>query len=239
MKILKKIGIVLLIVILFVFGIGGVTVMTINSHVQKVESDSIVSQIRSDTATLTAAETRRLKKIDPQCAIVLGCGIQDNNTPSPMLRDRLLVGIMLYKKGLVKKLLLSGDNGTVSHNEVHVMLQYCLKAGIPGEDIFCDHAGFSTYDSMYRAKSVFRVKSAVVVTQTYHMYRSLYVADKLGIKVLGVSAAQRTYRGQSAREVREVLARNKDFFKVMFHMKPKYGGSAIPITGDGTISHGE
>jgi len=227
---------ILIIVIAVVVGFG---MVTINSHVQNKEKSSVVCAITKDKTSLLSSEISAVRKIDPDCIIILGAGIKNGETPSPMLKDRLDTGIMLYKMGIAPKILLSGDNGTVTHNEIHVMLRYTLKAGVPSADIFCDHAGFSTYDSMYRAQSIFKVKSAVIVTQTYHMYRSLYIADKLGIKALGISSDQKKYRGQAQREMREVLARNKDFFKVMVKPKSKVGGSAIPISGSGEESHGE
>lgn len=234
----KKILTILLVVILLILAAGGIVMMSLNSHVQQSEKGKIIS-ITSYSDNLTAAEQKKLKKMDPQCVMVLGCGIASNTTPTPMLRDRLDIGIKMYKEGVVRKILLSGDNGSVDHNEIHVMLTYCKDKGIPREDIFCDHAGFSTYDSMYRAQLIFKVRSMVIVTQKYHMYRALYIADKMGIRVWGVSADQRKYSGQPARELREVLARDKDFFKVKMHAKPTYGGEAIPITGSGVSSHGE
>ena len=204
----------------------------------------------SSTETVTVKDVRgdveiksfavdNLKNFDADCIMVLGCGIEDEETPSPMLKDRLDVGIELYKQGAAPKILLSGDNGTEKHDEIHVMLKYAKEAGIPDKDIFCDHAGFSTYDSMYRAGSIFNARRVIVVTQTYHQYRALYIGDKLGFEACGVASDQETYFGQSFRESREILARIKDFFKSMLRSKPTYGGDAIPISGSGISSHGE
>ena len=134
---------------------------------------------------------------------------------------------------------ISGDNGTESHNEIHVMLNYVKKAGVPEADIFCDHAGFSTYDSMYRAKDIFSAQTIIVVTQTYHEYRALYIGDELGLDVYGAASDQLTYAGQPMREIREVMARVKDYFKVMGKPESVLGGEIIPISGSGVISHGE
>lgn len=180
-----------------------------------------------------------LKDFDADCILVLGCGIKDEETPSDMLKDRLDVGIALYQQGLAEKILLSGDNGTVEHNEIHVMLNYVKAAGIPEKDIFCDHAGFSTYDSMHRAGSIFGAEKVIVVTQEYHEYRALYIGKKLGLDVIGVASDQRNYFGQAYREGREVLARFKDFFKALVHSGPTVGGEEIPINGSGLITHGE
>lgn len=233
--ILKKI----LFLVIMVCAVGGVCLMTLNNHVVNSEKDNIVSKIEGSKSEFTRAEKQAVHDIDPQCAIVLGAGIKDENTPTPMLKDRLDTGILLYKHGLVSKLLLSGDNGTAEHNEIHVMLNYCLDAGIPEEDIYCDHAGFSTYDSMYRAKEIFQVERAVIVTQTYHEYRSLYIAEKMDIKCVGVSSDQEKYSGQPVRELREIMARIKDFFKCMVMPAATLGGDIISLFESGVLTHGE
>jgi len=235
----KRFFIWLLIVILVIAVAVGLTAVSINSYVQHKEKDNIVSAITENKDSLMPTEIKTLKKLNADCILVLGAGIKDEETPTPMLKDRLDVGIMLYNADVAPKILLSGDNGTVEHNEIHVMLKYVLNAGVPAKDIFCDHAGFSTYDSMYRAGSIFKVKSLIIVTQTYHEYRSLYVAEKLGLKAKGVASDQMTYSGQAYRELREVLARDKDFFKVISKPDPLIGGSEIPITGNGKSTHGE
>ena len=171
------------------------------------------------------------------CILVLGAGITPDGRPSYMLRDRLDKGIELYEAGASPKLLLSGDNGQERYDEVNAMKQYVLKRGIPETDIFLDHAGFSTYESMYRAKAVFQVESAIVVTQKYHLYRALYIADQLGLETTGISALERRYVGQWGRDVRELLARNKDFVKTIFKPEPRFLGEVIPITGDGRLTH--
>lgn len=228
---------VLLIAVLAVA--AGVAGMTINNHIVNKEKDNIQCAITEDKETLLPPETQALKDLDADCIMVLGAGIRDDETPTPMLKDRLDTGILLYELGVAPKLLLTGDNGQVDHNEIHVMLNYVKRAGVPEEDIFCDHAGFSTYDSMYRAQSIFGVSSAIVVTQTYHEYRALYLGEKLGLEVKGVSSDQMKYSGQAVREVREVLARVKDFFKVITRPESELGGEAIPINGSGLVTHGE
>ena len=113
------------------------------------------------------------------------------------------------------------------------------EAGVPSEDIFCDHAGFSTYDSMYRAGSIFGAERVIVVTQEYHQYRALYIGKKLGLTVCGAASDQRDYFGETYREMREMLARFKDVFKALMHSKPALGGDARQISGSGLVSHGE
>ncbi len=171
------------------------------------------------------------------CILVLGAGITPDGRPSYMLRDRLDKGIELYEAGVAPKLLLSGDNGQERYDEVNAMKQYVLERGIPETDIFLDHAGFSTYESMYRAKAVFQVENAIVVTQKYHLYRSLYIAEQLGLETTGISALERRYVGQWGRDVRELLARNKDFVQTIFKPEPRFLGEVIPISGDGRLTH--
>lgn len=210
----------------------------INYNVKQNTEDDIAYKVIGEVE-IDATTRQELIEFEADCVLVLGAGIKDANTPSPMLRDRLDVGIELYKQGIAPKLLLTGDNGQLEHNEIHVMLNYVKDAGVPEEDIFCDHAGFSTYDSMYRASSIFDVQKAIVVTQEYHQYRALYIGKKLGLEVKGVSSDQKYYSGQAYRDFREFLARNKDFIKAFVKADPELGGEKIPISGSGVISHGE
>lgn len=171
------------------------------------------------------------------CILVLGAGVKEDGTVSDMLRDRLDTGIALYKAGVAPKMLMSGDHGRVHYDEVNTMKQYAMEQGVPSEDIFMDHAGFSTYESMYRAKEIFKAERIVTVTQKYHMYRALYIADRLGLSADGVSSDLHIYRGQSTREARELLARTKDFFVCMIKPKPEYLGDVIPISGSGDATN--
>ena len=168
---------------------------------------------------------------DYQCAMVLGCSVKPDGSPSLMLKDRLDTGILLYKAGVVDRLLLTGDNGQEEYNEVAAMYSYCLEQGVPAEALFLDHAGFSTYESVYRARSIFQVERMIVVTQKYHIYRALYIADGLGIDAVGVCSQQHSYGDGLYRESREVVARIKDAFQTALDLPPTYGGEAIPITG--------
>lgn len=177
------------------------------------------------------------KSIDPQCILVLGCAVWANNEPSPMLKDRMDTAIELYRNGVAPKLLLSGDNSMKEYSEPDCMLAYALKQGVPAEDIFLDFAGFSTYDSIYRSKAVFRADILVVVTQKYHLFRALKISDALGITSKGVASNQQKYTKRYFREVREVLARDKDLIKGILKPKPTLLGDEIPIEGDGTVTH--
>lgn len=176
------------------------------------------------------------KMDDVDCIIVLGAGVR-GDSPSPLLEDRLKTGIELYNNGVSTKIIMSGDHGRKNYDEVNVMKEYAIEMGVSSENIFMDHAGFSTYESIYRAKAIFQAKKIVIVTQEYHLYRALYIANKLGLEAYGVSADPRQYSGALYRELREVLARNKDVVKCIFKPKPTYLGEIIPINGDGNVTN--
>ena len=133
---------------------------------------------------------------------------------------------------------MSGDHGREDYDEVNVMKSYAVENGVPDSDVFMDHAGFSTYDSIYRAKAVFEADSIIIVTQKYHLYRALYIAERLGVNAVGVSADLDDYSGQLKRDLREIAARDKDFFSCLFKPEPKYLGEKIPVSGDGNITDG-
>ena len=166
------------------------------------------------------------------CALVLGAGVWDNE-PSPMLKDRLDVAIELYSNNKVSKIIMSGDHTKEKYDEVNTMKKYAIEKGVKSEDIFMDHAGISTYDSIYRAKNIFKANKIIIVTQKYHLYRSLYIAKCLNIVAYGVEATPTKYSGQFMREIREILARDKDFVKSIFKPKSKYLGDEIPVIGNG------
>jgi SanA protein len=174
-----------------------------------------------------------------QCAIVLGARVYADGTPAPMLVDRLQTGIELYKLGKVDKILLSGDHGQTEYDEVNVMLDYCLERGVPDEDVFTDHAGFSTYETMYRARDVFKVKTALVVTQEFHLARAVYTARTLGLEATGVAADIQPYASEGRFAMRDWLARVKAIIQLhITHPEPRYLGPALPIDGDGRTTRG-
>jgi len=175
--------------------------------------------------------------LEADCILVLGAGVRDNGTPSHMLEDRLKTGIALYEAGASEKLLMSGDHGRTGYNEVGVMKNFAVERGIADSDVFMDHAGFSTYESLYRARDVFGAKRIIIVTQKYHLYRALYIAESLGLEAWGVSADLRTYAGQPIREVREIAARVKDALWCVIRPAPTYLGEMIPISGDGNATN--
>ena len=189
----------------------------------------------TEKSVFTADTFKNDEKAD--CILILGAGVKDDK-PKPMLRDRLLTGIELYKSGAAEKIIMSGDHGRADYDEVNVMRAFALEQGVSAEDIFLDHAGFSTYDSVYRAKNIFGAENIIIVSQKYHLYRALYIAKKLDVKAAGVSANLNTYGGQLKRDIREIIARDKDFFKCIVKPEAEIMGDKIPLDGDGSITLG-
>ena len=205
--------------------VGVIALCSINGYVKSVAKERIV----------TVEETATLEDVD--CIIVLGCQVRDDGTLSHMLRDRLMRGLEVYHAGAAPKLLMSGDHGRKEYDEVNAMKQYAIENGVPSEHVFMDHAGFSTYETVYRAKEIFEADKVIIITQEYHLYRALYIADKLGLEVYGVSADLNKYAGQSMRDFREVLARCKDWAMCIFKPEPTYLGESIPVNGNGDVTN--
>ncbi len=203
---------------------GALSLAVINTYVKEAVKNRII----------TFDEAKELEGVD--CILILGAGVYGDR-PTLMLEDRLELGIELYRAGVSDRLLMSGDHGRVEYDEVNTMKQYAIDAGIPSEDIFMDHAGFSTYESLYRARDIFQADQVVIVTQNYHMYRALYDGKGLGLTVYGVSSNPRSYAGQAKRDFREILARVKDFFYVLAKPEPTYLGEAIPVNGNGDVTN--
>ena len=169
-------------------------------------------------------------------AIIFGAQIYANGSPSPMLADRVKVGAALYQAGRVKALLLSGDNHVSGYNEPEVMRQYALSLGVPDNALVLDYAGFRTYDSCYRARDVFKVSSAILVTQAYHLDRALLICQSLGIDSIGVAADVVRPTGYEIRslligELREIPATTLSVVDLMRGKKPTYLGDPLPIFG--------
>lgn len=173
-----------------------------------------------------------------QAAIVLGARVFPDGRLCDMLADRVATAVDLYKSNRVEKLIMTGDHGREDYDEVNHMRLYAEKLGVPSEDIFMDHAGFNTYDSMYRAREVFLVDSAVVVTQAFHLPRAVYAARALGLEAVGVAADRHIYAGAEYYDLREIPARLKMLFKLhLLQSKPRFLGEAIPVQGDGRLTH--
>lgn len=215
-KVIKYAIIIVIIMILIVLGI--------NEYVKLSTKKQIIKD----------GDYSDLENID--CIIVLGAGVRGEE-PSPMLEDRLLQAIELYNNNVSTKIIMSGDHGREEYDEVNVMKNFAIENGVPSEDIFMDHAGFSSYESIYRAKEIFEAKKVVIVTQEYHLYRALYIANSLGLEAYGVGSDPRQYVGAAYRELREILARNKDFVKCIFKPEPTYLGETISVSGSGDVTN--
>jgi vancomycin permeability regulator SanA len=215
----------ILLILLYLALVGVIALCSMNGYVKSVAKERIV----------TVEETANLEEVD--CIIVLGCQVRDDGTLSHMLRDRLMRGLEVYHAGAVPKLLMSGDHGRKEYDEVNAMKQYAIENGVPSEHVFMDHAGFSTYETVYRAKEIFEADKVIIITQEYHLYRALYIADKLGLEAYGVSADLNKYAGQSMRDFREVLARCKDWAMCIFKPEPTYLGESIPVNGNEDVTN--
>ena len=217
----KKILIALLVAVLLI----GLCVLGVNIFVKSNVSDKIVT-------------VEKAKDLNADCIIVLGAGLRPDGNPTWMLEDRIKVGDELYKNHVAPKIIMSGDHGRESYDEVNAMKKYAKSEGVPSKDIFMDHAGFETYDTMYRARDVFGAKKVIIVTQKYHLYRAMYAAKKLGLDAYGVSATKRKYDNkQWIRDIREWLARVKIFGKCITKPKPKYLGKKIDLKGSGDVTN--
>ncbi len=183
---------------------------------------------------LSTEEAGKLEDVD--CILVLGCKVRPDGTPSAMLRDRVNRGVEVYFAGGAPKILMSGDHGKADYNEPAAMKKTATEQGVLSKNIFLDHAGFSTYESVYRAKAVFGAKKIIIVTQEYHLPRALHLAKVLGVEAYGVASDGNNYAGQGMRDLREFLARSKDFAKGIFKPKPKNLGEPISLNGDGSLT---
>ena len=198
-----------------------IALLSLNTAIKSVTKDRIIDP-------QTAAQLG-----DVDCILVLGC-----HTRSLYLADRLEVAFGLYDMGASPKLLMTGDHGREVYDEVNFMLGKAVEHGIDKKDVFTDHAGFSTYESIYRAKEVFGADKIIVVTQSYHLPRALYIAESLGVEAYGVSADVRSYRGQFVRDARELLARSKDFLYTLTKPLPTYLGEPVSLDADGNVTNG-
>ncbi len=214
-----------------VIGIG----ITIIAGVVAVAAINIFVMATTASKILDVDEASEKKDVD--CILVLGAGVRADGTPSKMLKDRLDKTIELYNSGVSETIIVSGDHRTKDYDEVNTMKNYLIDAGIPSECIFMDHGGLSTYDSMYRAKNIFSVKKAIIVTQKYHMYRAIYVAKSFGIDAYGVSAKEISYSGQTKRSIRELLARIKDVGYCITKPEAVVTGDKISLEESGDITN--
>lgn len=214
-----------LIILICLAVVGTAVMLIINDVVKSAGKGRIIS----------VEDATKLEDID--CVIVLGCQVKDDGSLSGMLKDRMWRALELYEAEVAPKLLMSGDHGREDYDEVGAMKNYAIENGVPSENVFMDHAGFSTYETVYRAKEIFEADKVIIVTQEYHLYRALYIAEQLGVDAYGVSSDLNTYAGQSMRDFREVLARCKDWVMCIFKPEPTYLGEAIPVSGNGDLTN--
>lgn len=220
MKKFKKIFVALIILGL----LGILSLLGINTYVL-VSTDNFIEN------------SENLKDGEADYILILGAGLRPDGTPSPMLKERLDRGIELYKSGVSSKIIMSGDHENDDHDEVNAMKDYVTSQGIPSDAIYMDHAGISTYDSVYRAKEIFDASNIVIVTQKYHLHRAIHIAHSLGLNAYGVDAQKTVYRGQTYREIREILARIKDFFKCLIKPESTHMGDTIPVSAGGNYTN--
>lgn len=211
--------------IFFIGAVGIIALMIIllvNFHIDSKSGPYIFSDINSMPSV--------------QAALVLGAKVYQNGTLSGMLEDRAAAAVDLYESGKAEKILVSGDHGGKNYDEVNAVKDYLMERGVSEEDIFLDHAGFDTYDSLYRAKEVFKARSVIAVTQNFHLPRAVYIGNSLGIETYGLSADRHLYANIGYNKLREILSKAKAFLDVNFHSKPKFLGDPILVTGDGRKS---
>lgn len=178
---------------------AGIAVLSVSLSVKASVADRVIDV---DNAAI-------LEDVD--LILVLGAGLRPDGSPSDMLADRILVSVDLMERGFCDTILMSGDNSGEHYNEVAAMKLFAEENGVSAENILTDGKGYSTYESVLRAVKEYGAEKIVIVTQEYHLYRALYIAKTMGLDAYGVSADLRTYRGQMYRNLREHVARFKDF----------------------------
>jgi SanA protein len=200
---------------LIYLSIIGLTTVAIVNYYVKSKTDSLIYTTQNNL-------------LKTEVGIIFGAGI-NGNKPSKYLKDRLDAGISLYKSHKIEKILLSGDNGNDEHDELTVMKNYCYKHGVDTTKIYIDYAGFDTYSTMYRAKYIFKINKAILISQKYHLNRAIYLGNKLGVKSTGYSANVGDYNGYKYVTTREYLSVFKSVLDVMRNRKPHFLGQEVNI----------
>jgi len=206
--------------VIILLAVLGASFFAINHYVERIGAKYIYSAQDVPTA---------------DTVLIMGAYVFPDGTLSTMLKDRVVVGYELYENGKTPKIIVSGDHGRRDYDEVNTMKDFIKSKGVTGQDIFMDHAGFSTYESLYRARDIFQVKKVIIVTQRYHLLRALFIARELGLEAYGVASDNHDYGPVMATyKVREMVARNKDFWLAkVFKPQPTFLGEVIPVFGDG------
>ena len=203
--------------ILLLFVLGVIIIWGISIYIQQVTA----SRIYDDIEMLPSSHT----------IIVLGASVHSDGKLSPILQDRVDTALYLYRKGKAKRFLLSGDNRADDYDEVNAMRNYLLARGVPEAHIFIDPAGLDTYDSMIRSQKIYEVPDAIVVTQKFHLPRTLFIAQNLDLNYIGFSANSRQYKTESSLVHREKLANLKAIFELLINLPHTYSEEIIPVTG--------
>lgn len=188
MKKSRKIMLIILMVVVFIIA----SILSVSQHIKTLEKDNIIGRYQESSDTASDALYNKATDFGAEAIIVPGAAILSDKTPSPVLRARLDVAVDLYDKNVARKILLTGDgdNAQDYYDEISSMLAYIKGKGIPDEDIFCDHKGYSTFESMVRAKQVFGIDRAIVVSQTFHLPRAVYIGQKMDMKTRGIASDQ-------------------------------------------------
>ncbi|MGP1593766.1 MAG: SanA/YdcF family protein [Treponema sp.] len=225
-KIIRTIVLFSLACVLFIAGINGCIIYTARSSIYRSPAE-LQSALQNDTA---------------YTALVLGAQVYGNRL-STVLKDRVEAGMYCYEKGLTHTLIFSGDHGKKYYDEVNAMRLYVLEnyPTIDRERIFLDHAGFDTYDSIYRAKAIFEAEKLVIITQSFHAYRAVYIGKRLGLQVYALALPEAKYstRLRTFWKFRESLACIKAFFDTSIQREPYFLGTKIPIHGSGLATWDE
>ncbi len=184
--------------------------------------------VKSQTNSLIYESISQVPKIE--VGIIFGAGI-NGDKPSKYLKDRLDAGILLYKSKKINKILLSGDNGNDQHDELTVMKKYCFANGVDTTKIYIDYAGFDSYSTMYRAKVIFKIDKAILISQKYHLNRAVFLGNKLGVNSQGFSANVGDYNGYKYVCFREYFSTFKSAIDVLRNRKPHFLGDSVSING--------
>lgn len=200
-----------------------------------VANITVVVTTRDDVHTVEQM-SEELADNPADAVVVLGASVYADGTPSDILADRLEVAVDLYKAGAAHAIICSGDNRDSHYNESDAMKAYCVSLGVPSEDVYVDHAGNTTYESIYRAHHVFGAERIIVATQAYHLYRAMFSAGCLGMQVWGVPTDKGVYQDQARYSRREVIARTKDFAMALLGVPVDTQGEAYSLDDSGDLT---
>ena len=170
-------------------------------------------------------------------AVVPGASVYADGRPSPALKDRLEAALSLYKAGAVKQVLVSGLTEGPHYDEVTAMAQWLMERGVPEDVLLQDARGFRTLDTMIRAAEVYQIEEAVICTQRFHLYRSIFLAEAAGIDAVGLVADTGSYGAghEIYNAAREFLARARAFLdSYILHTRPRDMDTAPPMGNKGT-----